>query len=429
MKILSFSLLFLTTSLLFFTMSFEGIRDQKWVNRVGNQRCTPHLYCEPTTLEDLQHSIQSAASQGYAVRAIGSGYSISDIGCTNGCLLSLKHLNRILSIDMEKKQVRVETGITLQELNQQLALHGLALSNHPAIAEITLGGAISTAVHGTGHTGTLSSFIREIELITADGAVHAFSQNSNPEAFAAASVSLGSLGVIYAVTLQCEPLFYLETSCETMEIENFIENYKNLHHSNDFLQFSWNIDTGVVEITTWNRLNAAIQQTNSNAKCIPSYEALAWYTIIENDRDLFSEVAVPIDSLPSALKTIKPLVQKFKEAGATMFDISVRFVDQDEHAYLSPASEGPVAYIVCCITEEDKYLAFYKEFEEALRPYNGRPHWGKVNFLDDEQALNLYGTNFQKFIEVKKQLDPEGVFSNPFTNRLFETPIIRSKAR
>jgi L-gulonolactone oxidase len=402
----------LALALILFAFSSPMACQERWVNCIGNQSCSPRFYNEPHTLEELRHQINQAALQGQKLHAIGSGYSISDIGCTDGCLLNLKHLKRILSVDAANRRVRVEAGITMQELNERLAEYHLALSNQAAIAQVTLGGALSTGVHGTGHTGTLSSFVREIELITADGQLHKLSDTVNFNAFAAARVGLGSLGVMYAVTLQCEPLFYLKSSTETTTLQQIIENYKQLNASNDFFQFSWDTATDNVLITKWNRCE-------QNEQCTASYKALPWYTIDVNDKDLFSEIAVPIDLLPNVLTAIKPLVKKYREAGAGIVDINIRFVQQDENALLSPSSNGPVACIAFCMLEEDKYLAFYKEFEEAMYAYQGRPHWGKLNFLDHAKAINLYGANLKKFIGLKWQLDPNGMFSNAFTDRVF----------
>jgi L-gulono-1,4-lactone dehydrogenase len=50
--------------------------------------------------------------------------------------------------------------------------------------------------------------------------------------------------------------------------------------------------------------------------------------------------------------------------------------------------------------------------------YGGRPHWGKLNFLTYEKASSLYGDHLQKFINVKRRLDPHGVFSNGFADRI-----------
>lgn len=400
----------------------RGFCEETWINFIGNQSCHPNLYYEPNTFEELSHYIKSAASKNYKIRAIGNGYSISDIGCTNGCLLSLKHLKSILSIDKEKKLVCVEAGISLEELNQQLEIHGLALPNQAAISEISLGGALSTGVHGTGHTGSLSSFIREIELITADGNLHKLSAESDPNVFPAVSLSLGSLGVIYAVTVQCESLFYVIPSIEICDLKDILENYKTIYSSNDYFQFFWNVETDAVTLNCWNRCKQPIERNSSTIQPIFSHQALSWYKIDVNDKDLFSEIAIPLDFLSDAMQQLKRLILKYKQLGATFTEINVRFVEPDKQAYLSPSSDRTVAYLALCLLDGDKDLTFYKEFEELMFSFQGRPHWGKINFLDYQKADALYGANFQKFIDIKLKLDPNEVFSNSFTDRLFTKP-------
>lgn len=407
-------------ALIFLALFFQINAEEKWVNCIGNQSCRPYRYFEPSNLEELCHSIRQSVLEGRKVRAIGNGYSITDIGCTDGCLLSLKSLSKILSVNPNEKTVRVEVGITIRDLNEQLARFNLALSNQAAIAEISLGGALNTGAHGTGHTGSFSSFVKEFEMVTADGSLHKFSLQSDPDTFAAVSVGLGSLGVIYAVTLQCESLFYLHASDEVTDIDNIIKNYKTIHDSSHFCQFLWNIETGRVVINRWNRCAQMPSADNSSKECVPSYQALPWYVIDKNDKDLFSEIAIPVTFLPQAIKAIQELFLRHKGSGAKIVDLNIRFVEQDAHAYLSSSSEGPVACFAFCILEEDKYIALYKEFEEIMSQYKGRPHWGKLNFLDHEKVMQLYGTNLQKFVKVKQRLDPQEVFSNGFTDRIFK---------
>lgn len=399
---------------------------EKWVNCIGNQSCYPHLYFEPSSMQELCQSIKYHALEGHKIRAVGNGYSISDIACTDGCLFNLKHLNKILSINVSEKTVRVEAGITLRDLNEKLAIYELALSNQAAITEISLGGALSTGVHGTGHTGSLSSFVKEFELITGDGNLRKISLDSDPEAFAAVSVGLGSLGVIYAVTLQCEPLFYLTKSDVTTDINYILTNYRRILDSNDFFLFLWNLETETVVVNCWNRCNLIPASTHLNKDAMSSDKALAWYTIDENDKDLFSEIAIPLTALPEAVKSIQEFFKKHRQTNAKILEITVRFVEQDAHAFLSPSTDGPVAYLAFCILEQDKYLALYKELEDILSIYNGRPHWGKLHFLNNEKVTQLYANNLQKFINVKKRLDPKDVFSNGFTDRILKSQAINS---
>lgn len=390
-------------------ISLQSYSQETWSNCIGNQICTPNEYNEPKSLKELCDIINDAVIKKQTIKAIGNGYSISDIACTNGRLISLKYLNQILSVDLEKNSVRVEAGISISELNEKLAVYGLALPNQAAIAQISLGGALSTAVHGTGHTGTFSSFLREIELITADGILHKLSPHSDYDAFAAASVGVGSLGIIYSVTLQCEPLFYLNFAQEKTTLKHVLENYKDINDSNDFFQFFWNADDDSVVINRWNRC-----EKDDLVNCMPSYKALPWYVIDSNDKDLFSEISVPINSLPAVTAKIAELIQKYRNLGAKVTDLNIRFVERDSCALLSPASDGPVAYIAFCILEEDKYLALFNDFEDNMIKFHGRPHWGKINFLNYKKSVDLYGPNLERFIQVKKRLDPNDVFSNQF---------------
>jgi len=397
---------------------FQIHSEESWSNRIGNQISNPVEYNTPKSLQELCDIVNDAVVKNQTIRAIGNGYSISDIGCSDGRLVSLQYLNKILTMDLEKKLVRVEAGISISELNEKLAACGLSLPNQAAIDQISLGGSLSTGVHGTGHTGTFSSFLTEIELLTADGTLHKLSPESDPETFSAAALGLGSLGIIYAVTLQCEPLFFLKFTQEETTLEYVLENYTTLNHSNDFFQFFWNTENYSVVINKWNRC-----EKNDFEDCMPSYKALPWYVIDPTDKDIFSEIAVPIDSLSDVIDKISELLQRYRELGAKVTDLNIRFVEKDTHALLSPASNGKVAYIAFCILEEDKFLALYKDFEDNLMEFNGRPHWGKINFLDYKKAHQLYGANLEKFIQIKRKLDPNGVFSSDFVRRVLDPAV------
>lgn len=393
-----------------------------WVNCIGNQMCNPSHYDEPNTIGELQVHIENAVSKGLKIRVVGGGFSLSGLVNTNGTLLNLKKFNRILSVDQKNALVHVEAGITIKELNQRLAEHGLALSNQAAIDNLSLGGALACAVHGTGHTGTLSSFIRRIDLLAADGKIHTLSSTSDPETFAAASASLGALGIIYAVTLQCEPLFHLQSVDEIWNINDLIHQYQELHENNDFFQFSWNIETGQAVVTRRNR----VEIIASEALPETSFKALVCHTIDPNDKDLFSEIAIPIERLPQVIKKIQNFAKHYQTEGIKIADIVVRFVEADAHSFLSPAANRSVAYLTMSIPIECD-CDFYKQFEDLLLEDNGRPHWGKTNFLNYEKAVHLYGENLEKFIKVKKRLDPQGIFSNDFINQIFNEVIDETK--
>lgn len=64
--------------------------------------------------------------------------------------------------------------------------------------------------HGAAtHTRTLPDLVAEVTIIDANGILNTFSEINNPEEFAAATVNLGLLGIIYTYTIRVEPMFKL----------------------------------------------------------------------------------------------------------------------------------------------------------------------------------------------------------------------------
>ena len=82
----------------------------------------------------------------------GSGHSFTDAACTDGVLIDIGAMDRVLDADASSGLVTVQAGITLHELGKRLAELGMAMENQGDIDAQTLAGAISTATHGTGAT-------------------------------------------------------------------------------------------------------------------------------------------------------------------------------------------------------------------------------------------------------------------------------------
>lgn len=95
-----------------------------------------------------------------------------DIAVTEGYMVSLEKYRRVLSVNRATGIMKVEAGITLQELNEEAAKNGLAMSNLGSIVRQAIAGALSTGTHGTGiNFGILATFVRELEVINAMGEV------------------------------------------------------------------------------------------------------------------------------------------------------------------------------------------------------------------------------------------------------------------
>src|SRR5437016_8311221 len=117
---------------------------RRFVNWARTASCTPAEFAAPRSEEELAAILRRASR----VKVVGGAHSWSDAACTEGVLISLDALDRVLSIDDRK--VTVEAGIRLDALNEALAARGLALGVIGSIARQSLAGAISTGTHGSG---------------------------------------------------------------------------------------------------------------------------------------------------------------------------------------------------------------------------------------------------------------------------------------
>lgn len=79
-----------------------------WSNWPGEQVCAPSAIVRPTSEAELADVIAQAAKRGERVRAVGSGHSFTDIACTDGVMIDMTGLQRVLDVDQPTGLVTVE---------------------------------------------------------------------------------------------------------------------------------------------------------------------------------------------------------------------------------------------------------------------------------------------------------------------------------
>ena len=152
------------------------------------------------------------------MKVVGAGHSFTDIACTDGVMVDMSAMRRVLSVDGD--EVTVEAGITLHDLGEELRSRGLAMENQGDVDPQTLAGAISTATHGTGTGfGNLSSQVVGVRLVDATGEPR---DVRGGDELRAARVGLGALGAIAAVTLRCVPAFTIHRVDEPQPLDDVL---------------------------------------------------------------------------------------------------------------------------------------------------------------------------------------------------------------
>jgi FAD-linked oxidoreductase len=427
---------------------------REWRNWAGDQRCAPTAIHRPRTREGLSRAVRRAAERGLAIHAAGSGHSFTEAALTDGAMIRIEALDRVLDADPQSGLVKVEAGISLADLSAALWERGLAMENLGDIDRQTLAGAISTATHGTGaRFPNLSAQVEALELVLADGSVIEVSERADGDAFRAARVGLGALGVIYSVTLKAVPAFTMLRVDQPQALERTLSDVDELAARNEhfeFFVFPYTDSALVIERnrvagapSPRSRVNAyvneilvenygmdvlsrigrrfpasiprlvefAARQFSQSERTDRSYRVFA-----SERRVRFTEMeyAIPRHHGPEAVRRVLELVRERRLPVG--FPIEFRLVAPDD-AFLSPAHERETAYVAVHQYQGAPWGPYFRAVEEIMDSYEGRPHWGKRHFQRADTLAGRY-PRWRDFQKVRARLDPEGRFSNAYTNRV-----------
>lgn len=427
---------------------------RQWRNWTGDQRCTPAVVERPRTFDGLVRAVRRAAERGLTIHAAGSGHSFTEAALTDGAMIRIEALNRVLDADPESGLVRVEAGITLRDLSAALWERGLAMENLGDIDRQTLAGAISTATHGTGaRFANLSAQIEALELVLADGSVLELSERADPDAYRAARVAVGALGVIYAITLRAVPAFTLRRIDAPRPIEDTLASLDELAERNEHFEFfvfpytetaltiernrtddpprprgpvAAYVNEIVVENYAMDLLSRIGRWAPSTIPKLVGFAARQFsrtektdrsYRVFASERRVrFTEMeyAIPREHGPEAVRRVLSLVRE-RELPVG-FPIEFRLVAPDD-ALLSPAHERQTAYVAVHQYRGADWEPYFRAVEQIMADYDGRPHWGKRHFQSSKTLERLY-PRWDDFRQVRARLDPAGRFRNPYTDRV-----------
>jgi L-gulono-1,4-lactone dehydrogenase len=430
----------------------------EWRNWTGDQACSPAMVERPASAAEVMEAVGRARDAGRGLRVAGAGHSFTDTVLTDGTLLALDRMRRVLEIDSGSGWARVEAGISLNELSEALWAQGLALENLGDIDVQSIAGATATATHGTGaRLRNLSAALREIEIVTADGSLLRVSEGDDPEAWRAARVSIGALGVVTAVTLRAAPAFTLEGVDSTAPLEDVLGRIDELADGAEHFEFyvfphsplaltrtnrrvdhspeppsrarAW-VDDVLLRNHVFGlacaagrraprlipRLNRLLARASGTSRRVDrSYRVFASPRLV---RFTEMEYALPRERAAEAVRAVLEVAQR--PGFAVPFPIEVRFVAPDD-AFLSPAGGRDTCYIAVHMYRGMEWERYFCAVEQVMDGFEGRPHWGKRHFQTAATLAPRY-PEWDRFQAVRQRLDPHGVFANDYVRRVLGPP-------
>jgi L-gulono-1,4-lactone dehydrogenase len=424
-----------------------------WRNWAGDQHCVPAEQVHPADRDELAAALVSAAEADRRVSVTGSGHSFTEAAMTDGTMIDLGALRRVIDADRASGLVRVGAGTVLAELNEELHRLGLAMENLGDIDRQTVAGAISTGTHGTGaRLCNISAQVEAVEVVTAAGEVREL-DGSQPDLLRAARVGIGALGAISAVTLRCVPAFVLERIDSPQPREEVLDSFDERAAANDHFELFTFPYADSALVLERNRVegpprprgrvgaylndtvleNWALEALSATGRLVPraiprlarlaATLASGGKTVDRSDRVFASErrvrftemeYGVPREHGPGAARRVIEWVRANRYP--VFFPIEMRVAAGDD-ALLSPSHERDTTYIAVHQYRGMEWRRYFEAVEAIMREYGGRPHWGKRHFQTAETLAPLY-PRWDAFRAARDELDPGRVFTNEYASRV-----------
>lgn len=377
------------------------------------------------------------------LKGLGSRHCFNNIADSTAAQISMREVKGIF-IDAAAKTVTVGAGIAYGELAPTLDKAGFALANLASLPHISVGGTIATATHGSGvHNKNLSSAVRALEIVKADGSIVHLSRDHDGDRFRNAVVHLGAIGVVTKVTLDIVPRYDMSQVV-----------YQNL----SFNELEHNLETimasgySVSLFTDWqkNRVNQVwIKDKATAQKEMPpmfygaTLQKRKMHPIDDHPADACTEqmgtigpwyLRLPhfkMEFTPSSGEEIQTeyfvarsdgykairAVEKLRDRITPhLFITELRSIAADDLPMSMAYQRDSLAIHFTWKPEPEAVLGVLPDIQKALEPFGTRPHWGKVFTIDPAYLQKQY-TQLDHFRAFAKEMDPTGKFRNAYLDR------------
>lgn len=414
--------------------------DEKLKNWAGNYEYSTNRLYPAKSVEQVQVLVKKYPK----LKVLGTRHCFNGIADSKDNLLSLKAMDDVVSLDTKAHTVTVDASMKYGQLAPYLDEKGFALHNLASLPHISIAGACATATHGSGiKNGNLATAVSGMEIITAAGDVRTLSRATDGDAFRAAVVHLGALGVVTKVTLDVQPTFQMRQYVyENLPLAQLKDHFETIASAGYSVSLFTDWQKGRInEVWIKERIAKGAQPkpatptyfgaTLATKNLHPIAELSAvncteqmgvpgpWYERMPHFRmgftpssgkELQSEYFVPRNNAVDAILAVERLRD---QVSPHLMISELRTIDADTF-WMSPCYKQPSLAIH--FTWKQDWASVKKVLpliEKELSPFNPRPHWGKLFTMAPKQLQSRY-EKLPAFKQVVNEYDPTGKFRNAF---------------
>lgn len=401
-----------------------------------------HAFAAPVLVEaETVDEVRRVVAAGGPVRALGTRHSFNDLADSDGTLVTVTGIPAVPVLDPERREVTVGAGARYGVLARWLDDRGWALGNLGSLPHISVGGAIATGTHGSGHgNGGLATAVRRMQYVNAAGDL-VETQNGDPE-FPALVVGLGAFGVVVRITLAIEPAYRMRQDVYSgLTWETLLADPDAVTGSAYSVSvFTTWIGEEVGDVWRKSRLDDAREPEEEWLGARRRHETA---TLVGSTENLTEQLGSPgawcdrlphfrLDSTPSNGDEIQTEYFVDRADAAEALE-AVRRLGADIHPHLlvselrtvraddlwlsGAAGRDTFAIHFTWANHPEPVRALLPRLEEALLPFGARPHWGKWHTMSATDV----GAVFPRLGDARDtfaRLDPDRRFANAHVRRL-----------
>ncbi len=422
----------------------------------------------PHTNEEIVEAVKSND-----VVSIGGGRNSmgGQTASVRAVQVDMREFNKILSLSTSTKEITVQSGIRWRDIQDVIDPHNLSVKIMQTYSNFTVGGSLSTNVHGRYiGLGPIILSVKSFRIVLADGSLIEATPTKNEEIFYTAIGGMGGIGVITDVTLSLDDNVHVERKRVLLDTHNYASFFKESVRDNKKVIFH----NGDIYPTGFDKVSAVSwsvtdKDPTTESRLIPHSkdywkERIAWVVMSEwpygrwirqhiidpllysgeapvhtrnyeasydvaelepKDRSsstyVLQEYFVPVERFDEWIPKMKKV---FNDNDVNVINVSIRHALPDTGSKLAWAK-----------TESFAFVVYYKQGTDE----KSKEHVGNWTREMIDQVLSVGGTYYlpyqlhatknqlkkayphlEEYFVIKKKYDPNNKFTNSLWDKYYD---------
>jgi hypothetical protein len=446
------------------------------VNYDGSITTNPQILIYPQSIDDIQAVLRDASVYPGPVRAKGSYHSLTPCASTDGTMLDMSKMTKVIDVDTTNNIFTAQAGLQIIDASIALRQCNLQFMTNIEIGNMTLGAAAcchsKDALDGI-QFGQMNSYVTAIKWVTPGGELAEASDADSPELLRMVRSSYGLAGVVYEVSFRVKPIEALHFTYEPHSVDELTEaEVDNILDTSEGL-ICWTVertcifqrrqlvaDANILSTLMANArrqlwdygaahtghiideflkdaaLRNAVQSADFDVTkfLFSTLHLTGGITLLAPDKIIdysktpdSAKYAFTFWAFPRAqwLTTLRAYLdfadQHFKTTGFRCnMPLGAYHIRLDTNSILSYTYDQEIFSIdpIHASTDNAAWQYFLQQFNDFASQRNGIPLLNQSPFVTQQHVEAAYGQRWLDFVQWVKTMDPTGRMLNPFFAQL-----------